>query len=69
MKFLLNDKTNFITSELMSSELKICLNSTLSCAEMHKHILGSQDLSKLSNQMKNIRSKKNVFNNSIYLFN
>jgi hypothetical protein len=69
VKFLLNDKTNFITSELMSSELKICLNFTLSCTEMHKDILGSQDLSKLSNQMKNIRSKKNVFNNSIYLFN
>jgi hypothetical protein len=45
-------------AELISAELKIRLNSTLSCTEMYKHILGSQDLSKLSNQMKNMRSKQ-----------
>ena len=58
MKFFLNDERNCMTTEHISAELKIRLNSTLSCTEMYKHILGSQNLSKLSNQMKNIRSKK-----------
>jgi len=35
-----------MTTELIPAELKTCLNSTLSCTEMYKHILGSQDLLK-----------------------
>ncbi len=46
MKFLLNDKRNYMTTELISAESKILLNSTLSCTVMYKHILGSQNLSK-----------------------
>jgi hypothetical protein len=33
-------------TELISAELKIRLNSSLSCTEMYKHLLGNQDLLK-----------------------
>jgi hypothetical protein len=46
MKFLWNDRRNCNATELISGELNIRLNSTLSCTEIYKHILGSQDLSK-----------------------
>jgi hypothetical protein len=46
MKFLLNDRRNCMTIELISGELNIRLNSTLSCTEIYKHIIDSQDLSK-----------------------
>jgi hypothetical protein len=33
-----------MATELVSAELKICLNSTLSCTELYKYLLGNQDL-------------------------
>ncbi len=35
-----------MTTALISAELKIRLNSSLSCTEMYKHILSNQDLLK-----------------------
>ena len=46
MKHLFNEARNRMTTELVSAELKIRLNSTLSCTEMYKHILCNQDLLK-----------------------
>ncbi len=39
MKHLFNDRRNSMTTELVSAELKIRLNATLSCTEMYKYIL------------------------------
>ncbi|CAF3630184.1 unnamed protein product [Rotaria sp. Silwood1] len=44
MKHLLNDKRSRMTTELISAELKIRLNSTLSCTELYKYILSSEYL-------------------------
>ncbi|CAF4047485.1 unnamed protein product [Rotaria sordida] len=44
MKHLLNDRRSCMTTELISAELKIRLNSTLSCTELYKYILSSEDL-------------------------
>ncbi|CAF5022389.1 unnamed protein product, partial [Rotaria sp. Silwood1] len=44
MKHLLSDKRSSMTTELISAELKIRLNSTLSCTELYKYILSSEDL-------------------------
>jgi len=44
LKHLCNDKRNRMTIELISAELKIRLNSSLSCVEMYKHVLANQDL-------------------------
>ncbi len=46
LKHLANDKSNCMRTELISAELKIRLNSSLSCTEMYKHLLGNQDLLK-----------------------
>ncbi|CAF1396996.1 unnamed protein product [Rotaria sp. Silwood1] len=46
MKHLLNDRRKRMTNELVSAELKIRFNSTLSCTEMYKYILCNQDLLK-----------------------
>ncbi len=46
LKHLYNDKRNRMTTELISAELKIRLNSSLPCIEMYKHILPNQDLLK-----------------------
>ncbi|CAF4439097.1 unnamed protein product, partial [Rotaria sp. Silwood2] len=44
MKHLLNDKRNCMTTELISAELRIRLNSTLSCTEFFKYTLNNEDL-------------------------
>ncbi|CAF1304803.1 unnamed protein product [Rotaria sordida] len=44
MKHLLNDRRSCMTTELISAELKIRLNSTLSSTELYKYILSSEDL-------------------------
>ncbi len=41
MKHLFNDRRNFMTAELVSAELKIRLNATLSCTKMYKYMLYS----------------------------
>jgi hypothetical protein len=41
MKHLWNDTSNRMTTELTSAELKILLNATQSCTDMHKKILCS----------------------------
>ena len=46
LKYLCNDKRNCTKTELISAELKIRLNSSLSCIEMYKHLLSNQDLLK-----------------------
>ncbi|CAF3066045.1 unnamed protein product [Rotaria sp. Silwood2] len=46
LKYLCNDKRNCMTIDLLSAELKIRLNSSLSCIEMYKHVLSNQDLLK-----------------------
>ncbi|CAF1150096.1 unnamed protein product [Adineta steineri] len=46
LKFLCNDKRNCMTTELISAELKIRLNSSFSCIEIFKHVLSNQDLLK-----------------------
>ena len=45
-------------TEFISVELKIRLNSTLSCTEMYKHILDSKDLSKAIKSNKKYTFKK-----------
>ncbi len=42
LKHLLNNKRNCMRTELISAELKIRLNSSLSCTEMYKYLLGNQ---------------------------
>ena len=44
MKHLLNDRKSCITRDLIPVELKIRLKSTISCTELHKYILSSEDL-------------------------
>jgi hypothetical protein len=46
MKHLLDDKRNCMRTELVSAELNIRLNSSLSCTEMYIYLLGNQDLLK-----------------------
>ncbi|CAF3173316.1 unnamed protein product [Rotaria sp. Silwood2] len=68
MKHLLNDRRKRMTNELVSVELKIRFNSTLSCTEMYKYILCNQDLLKAIKSDEKYTFKKNVFNNSIFVF-
>jgi hypothetical protein len=44
MKHLINDRRSSMTTELVLAELKIRLNSTLSCNELYKYLLGNEDL-------------------------
>ena len=46
MKHLFNNTRNRMTTELVSAELKIRLNPTLSCTDMHKKILCDSSLLK-----------------------
>jgi hypothetical protein len=52
MKHLWNDTRNRMTTELISAELKIRLNATLSCTDMYKKVLCD------SNLLKAIRSNE-----------
>ena len=51
-----------MTTELVSAELKIRLNSTLTCAEIHKHVLCNQDLLRAIKSDQKYTFKKNIFN-------
>ena len=44
MKHLFNDTRNRMTTEFLSTELKIRLNSTISCNGIYKYILSDPDL-------------------------
>ncbi len=59
MKFLLNDRSSCMRTELISVELKIRLNFTLSCTEMYKYVLDSKYLSKAikSNDQRNCANR------------
>jgi hypothetical protein len=46
MKHLVNAKWNCMTTELVAAELKIRLNTVLSCADMYRYILSNQYLLK-----------------------
>ena len=43
-----------MSTKLISAELKIRLNSSLSCIEMHKYLLCNQDLLKAIKSVKKI---------------
>ncbi|CAF2869534.1 unnamed protein product [Rotaria sp. Silwood2] len=58
LKYLCNDKRNCMTIELLSAELKIRLNSSLSCIEMYKHVLSNQDLLKAIKSDENYAFKR-----------
>jgi hypothetical protein len=47
MKDLYNDKRNFMSTELIASELKIRLNSSLSCTDIYGFLLSKPKLLKL----------------------
>jgi hAT family C-terminal dimerisation region len=68
MKHLINDRRGSMTTELVSAELKIRLNSTLSCTELYKYLLDNEDsLRAIKSNDKYTLKKK--FNNYIYLCN
>ena len=46
MKHLFNDRRSSMTIQLVSAELKIRLNATLSYTEMYNYILSNQELLK-----------------------
>ena len=58
MKHLFNDKRNRMSTELISAELKVRLNFSLSCTEMHKYLLCNQDLLKAIKSVKKYDFKK-----------
>ncbi len=52
-----------MTTELVSTELKIRLNSTLSCTELYKYLLGNKDLLRAIKSDEKYTFEKNKFNN------
>jgi hypothetical protein len=63
MKHLINDTRSSMTTELVSTELKIRLNSTLSCTELYKYLLGNKDLLRAIKSDEKYTFEKNKFNN------
>ncbi len=56
-------------AELVSAQLKIRLNSTLSRTELYKYLLGNEDLLRTIKSDEKYTFKKYKFNNYIYLCN
>ena len=58
VKHLFNDKRNRVSTELISAELKVCLNCSLSWIEIHKYLLCNQDLLEVVKSVKKYDSKR-----------
>ena len=66
MKHLFSDSRNCMSTELVSAELKIRLNSTLSCTEKYKYILSNRELLKAIQSDEKYTFKNNMSNYLIY---